>query len=103
MDVHVKAAITAGARRRGIDVITAQEDRATRLEDILLLDRATALERVLFSQDDDLLAIARTHQAQGILCRTHLWASTRGDHWEVRAGSRSGLHGTGPRGYDESN
>jgi hypothetical protein len=26
MDVHVKAAITAGLRRRGIDVVTAQED-----------------------------------------------------------------------------
>jgi len=37
MDVHVKAAITAGVRRRGIDVITAQEDGATRLEDIPLL------------------------------------------------------------------
>jgi hypothetical protein len=30
MDVHVKAAITAGIRRRGIDVVTAQEDEATR-------------------------------------------------------------------------
>jgi hypothetical protein len=66
MDVHVKAAITAGIRRRGIDVITAQENGATRLEDILLLDRATALGRVLFSQDDDLLAIARERQTQGV-------------------------------------
>lgn len=65
MDVHVKAAITAGVRRRGIDVITAQEDGATRLEDIPLLDRATAMERVLFSQDDDLLAITRAYQFQG--------------------------------------
>jgi len=64
MDVHVKAAITAGVRRRGIDVITAQDDRATRLDDGQLLDRATALGRTLFSQDDDLLAIARAHQAQ---------------------------------------
>ena len=33
MDVHVKAAITAEVRRRGIDVVTAQEDGATRLHD----------------------------------------------------------------------
>jgi Domain of unknown function (DUF5615) len=51
IDVHVKAAITAGVRRRGIDVITAQENGATRLEDVPLLDRATALGRVLFSQE----------------------------------------------------
>ena len=65
MDVHVKAAITAGLRRRGIDVLTAQEDAGTRLEDAALLDRATALQRVLFSQDDDLLAVARERQATG--------------------------------------
>jgi len=59
MDVHVKTAITAGMRRRGIDVLAAQEDEAVRLEDEALLNRATALQRVLFSQDDDLLAIAR--------------------------------------------
>jgi predicted nuclease of predicted toxin-antitoxin system len=66
MDVHVKTAITAGARRRGIDAVTAQEDGATRLEDVPLLDRATALGRVLFSQDDDLLAIAKARQTQGV-------------------------------------
>ena len=33
MDVHVKAAITTGVRRRGIDVVTAQEDGSQRLED----------------------------------------------------------------------
>jgi hypothetical protein len=62
MDVHVKAAITTGVRRRGIDVVTAQEDGSQRLEDALLLARATVLGRVLFSQDDDLLAIARAQQ-----------------------------------------
>jgi hypothetical protein len=31
MDVHVKAAITAGLRRRGIDVVTAQEDGGARI------------------------------------------------------------------------
>jgi hypothetical protein len=64
MDVHVKAAITTGVRRRGIDVVTAQEDGSQRLEDAPLLTRATELGRVLFSQDDDLLAIARAHQRE---------------------------------------
>ena len=84
MDVHVKEAITAGVRRRGIDAVTAQEDGATRLEDVPLLDRATALGRTLFSQDDDLLAIARAHQTQGIffagLIYGHQLAATIGKY-----------------------
>jgi hypothetical protein len=84
MDVHVKAAITAGVRRRGIDVITAQENGATRLEDVPLLDRATALGRVLFGQDDDLLAIARERQTQEIffagLIYGHQLAATIGKY-----------------------
>lgn len=65
MDVHVKAAITAGIRRRDINVLTAQEDSAQRLDDVSLLERATARNRVLFSQDDDLLIIARHKQICG--------------------------------------
>jgi hypothetical protein len=84
MDVHVNAAITAGVRWRGIDIVTAQEDGATRLEDEPLLDRATALACVLFSQDDDLLAIARIRQAQGVffagLIYGHQLAATIGKY-----------------------
>ena len=84
MDVHVKAAITAGLRRRGIDVVTAQEDGGAHLEDMALLDRATALQRVLFSQDDDLLAIARQRQATGVffagLIYGHQLAATVGKY-----------------------
>jgi hypothetical protein len=65
MDVHVNAAITLGVQRRGIDVLTAQEDGRARLEDAPLLDRASELQRVLFSQDEDLLAIARERQVTG--------------------------------------
>lgn len=65
MDVHVKASITAGLRQRGIDVMTAQEDAAHELDDTDLLERASALNRVLFSQDDDLLVIARQKQDNG--------------------------------------
>jgi hypothetical protein len=58
MDVHLPAAITAGLRRRGIDVVTSQEDGTDRWSDDRLLVRSTELGRLLFSQDDDLLAIA---------------------------------------------
>src|SRR5947209_5814859 len=60
MDHHVPSAITAGLRRRGVDVVTAEEDGSATLADEALLDRTTSLGRVLFSQDEDLLAI--THQ-----------------------------------------
>lgn len=58
MDHHVPDSITAGLRRRGIDVVTAHEDGAAELDDDALLQRATQLGRVLFSQDRDLLVIA---------------------------------------------
>lgn len=65
MDVHVRRAITVGLRLRGVDVLTAQEDGAARLVDPALLDRATELGRVLFSQDDDLLIEAVRRQRNG--------------------------------------
>ena len=45
-------------RVRDVDVLTAQADDAEQLEDRELLDRATALGRSLFTQDEDLLALA---------------------------------------------
>ena len=66
MDHHVPRAITTGLRLRGIDVLTAQEDGTTTLPDPDLLDRATALGRALFTQDDDLLAEAAHRQREGV-------------------------------------
>jgi hypothetical protein len=65
MDVHIPRAITNGLRRRGVEVITAQEDGSTELDDPPLLDRATELRRPLYTQDDDLLAEARRRQNAG--------------------------------------
>jgi len=65
MDVHVPYAITTGLRLRGVDVLTAQEDGARRFLDAILLDRATTLGRVLFSQDEDLLSEAARRQYGG--------------------------------------
>ena len=50
---------------RGVDVLTAEEDGAETLEDDALLDRASSLGRVLFSQDVDLLAIAQRQLQTG--------------------------------------
>lgn len=66
MDHHVPRAITLGLRLRHVDVLTAYEDHAHDIADSDLLDRATALGRVLFTQDDDLLAEATARQATGI-------------------------------------
>jgi len=65
MDVHVRRAITVGLRSRGVDVLTAQEDGAGEFDDPALLDRATMLQRVLFTQDDDLLREAKQRQLTG--------------------------------------
>jgi hypothetical protein len=66
MDEHVHRAITVGLRLRGVDVLTVQEDHRRNISDTLLLDRATELGRVLFSQDEDLLSEANHRQVDGI-------------------------------------
>jgi len=71
---HVSRAITVGLRLRGVDVITACEDGASDMGDAELLDRAGELDRVLFTQDDDLLAEATTRQREGIPFRGVIYA-----------------------------
>ncbi|MBA2694121.1 MAG: DUF5615 family PIN-like protein [Rubrobacter sp.] len=62
MDHNVSRAITNGLRARSVDVLTAYEDGASELEDPALLDRATELQRILFTQDDDFLAETANRQ-----------------------------------------
>jgi hypothetical protein len=59
MDVHVPYAITMGLRLREVDVIRAQEDGSCELEDPVLLDRATAFGRIMFTRDDLIREAAR--------------------------------------------
>jgi hypothetical protein len=66
MDVHIRREVTEGLRRRQVDVLTAQEDGSQRLLDPELLDRATTLDRVLFTQDKDLLREAALRQRTGL-------------------------------------
>lgn len=63
-DRNVSRAVTQGLRIREVDVLTALEDRAHRLSDPDLLDRATEVQRVLFSSDEDLIVEARRRQRE---------------------------------------
>ena len=65
MDENVHAAVTKTLRLRGIDVLTAQEDGHAQTPDPVILDRALALGRVVFSQDQDFLIEAARRQATG--------------------------------------
>lgn len=62
MDENVHRSITTGLRMRDVDVLTVQEDGRSGVADPAILDRATELERVLFSQDDDFLTEASRRQ-----------------------------------------
>lgn len=64
MDHQIPRQVTEGLRRRGVDVIKAYEDGAHQMGDPTLLDRATALGRVLVTQDDDLLREGALRQQQ---------------------------------------
>ena len=64
-DVHVPIAIADGLRLRDVDVLRAQEDGAAEFEDPRLLDRATALDRVLFTQDKGFLREANRRNERG--------------------------------------
>jgi uncharacterized protein with PIN domain len=66
MDHNVPRAITNGLRLKGIDLITAYEDGSSQLDDSELLDRATELERVLFTRDYNLLQEATKRQRTGV-------------------------------------
>lgn len=66
MDHHVPQAITMGLRLREVSVLTAYEDGTHEWEDGDLLDRASKLNRTLFTRDEDLLAEAALRQREKI-------------------------------------
>lgn len=66
MDENVARQITDGLQLRGVDVLTVQEDNHSSYPDAFLLDRATKLQRVMFSQDRNLPNEAERRQAAGI-------------------------------------
>ena len=64
-DVHVRQAVTDGLRLREVDVLTAQEDGMATIDDPVLLDRAMALGRIIFTQDEDFLREAHRLYGSG--------------------------------------
>lgn len=65
MDVHVPWAIAEQLRRRGGEVLRAQEDRSATLSDADLLERASQLGRVMFTRDIRFKALAEDWQRRG--------------------------------------
>ena len=59
-DQHYPAPVSAGLRRRGIDVLTAQEASLCGTSDVDQLAFATGLGRILTSFDSDFLALHRS-------------------------------------------
>ncbi len=57
MDEHVHSAVTAGLRARGVDVVTAQEAHMLGAKDTEHLAFAHSQQRVVFTQDADLLRL----------------------------------------------
>lgn len=53
-------------RQRGIDVLTVQEDGLSGEAYPTVFNRATQLQRVLFTQDDDFLAEGSRRQAESV-------------------------------------
>ena len=64
-DQNVPRAIAIGLRRLGIDVLTSDEDGAADWPDERILERATALERIVFSCDADFLELAADWWTRG--------------------------------------
>ncbi len=64
LDVHVDKAIYFQLQLRGVDVLRAQDDGAATMTDEELLQRATDLGRVIYTQDIRFKAMAEDWQRQ---------------------------------------
>jgi NAD(P)-dependent dehydrogenase (short-subunit alcohol dehydrogenase family) len=64
-DVHVVFAIVQGLRRRGMDVVTAQDRGREEADDAELLAEALADQRAMLTNDADFLVLAAYHGAGG--------------------------------------
>ncbi|HLI27413.1 MAG TPA: DUF5615 family PIN-like protein [Chloroflexota bacterium] len=82
MDEHVPRAVTEGLRRRGVDVLTAQEAGLLHLMDAQHLTFARNAGRVIVTQDADFLRLhAAGHAHAGIVYapqQTPIGAMVRG-------------------------
>jgi hypothetical protein len=67
-DENVKAAIVAGLRRNGMDVVTAQDRGQRETDDEILLETAASEGRLLLTNDTDFL---RIHTEWLVIGRSH--------------------------------
>jgi hypothetical protein len=74
LDVHGPLAVADALRRRGIDVITAQEEGLSLSDDESLLEQSSAQERVLVTQDADFLEIVPRWRREGRASRGVIFA-----------------------------
>ena len=65
MDEHVPRAITDRLRRRGVDVLTVQDDGAAGSDDVVVLECALAMGRVVVTSDADFKIEAARRQRTG--------------------------------------
>ena len=65
LDHHVHSGIATGLRARGVQLVTCLEDGTEQLPDDQVLLRATQMAHVVFTQDDDFLAVAGTWLRDG--------------------------------------
>jgi hypothetical protein len=73
-DENVQGSIAEGLRRRGIDVLCAQDDGFDQTPDALVLDRAGDLGRIIFTRDDDFLREATHRLSKGLSFATVIYA-----------------------------
>jgi hypothetical protein len=64
-DQHVSRHVAHGVLRRGIDVLSTQEEGAERAPDEQVFAQAVALGRVMVTEDSDYVAIANRWLAEG--------------------------------------
>ncbi|MEO8214690.1 MAG: DUF5615 family PIN-like protein [Myxococcales bacterium] len=65
-DECIDGRITAGLRRRGVDVVTAADEQLLGASDDQQMERATALGRVILTADEDFFVIVRDRLARNV-------------------------------------
>jgi len=84
MDVHIPGPITEQLRKRGVDVLTTQEDGNDRLPDPDLLERATVLGRAIFTFDLGFKLMAEKWSVEwAVVCGPVLCASIVHQPWPM--------------------
>ncbi len=78
VDHNVRREIVEGLRARGIDCLTAAEDDHNKADDEPLMVRASALDRLTFTMDTDLIEIASRWVTSGKSFRAVIYAHQLG-------------------------